>query len=110
MAGLLFLVLTGTDAGFVPFDRIAYNVKACSRPSFWRWTMFRMFALLAAAVIVALALDSTAAAQARWISRGNPGQFGNIHGITYRSMQWEKDHGNGRSLFSSGRRFSWRRR
>lgn len=70
--------------------------------------MFRTLALLAAAVVALVSFDAHAA-QARWISLGNPGQYGNIHGITYRSMQWEKDHGNRRSLFGGRRRSYWRR-
>ena len=32
-------------------------------------------------------------AQALKWSPGNPGIYGNIHGMTYQSWKWERDHG-----------------
>jgi hypothetical protein len=49
-------------------------------------------------------------AQARIISRGNPGSHYNIHGMNYGSMRWERQQGNRRALFNRGRRAAFRRR
>jgi hypothetical protein len=71
--------------------------------------MLRKSILLIAVSSVAIFLQVEPAQAVKW-SRGNPGIYGNIHGVTYRSIQWERDHGNRQSLFGGGRSRSFRRR
>ena len=49
-------------------------------------------------------------AQGRRWSPGNPGTHGNIHGLTYRSSRWERQHGNRKQYVrrSRTRFFRWR--
>lgn len=71
--------------------------------------MLRKWILLVA-VLTAVALLPSESAQARRWSPGNPGIHGNIHGITYRSLRWEQQHGNQRqTVYRSRARFFWRR-
>lgn len=71
--------------------------------------MFRSFVLFAVVLVAALCFDEQSAQAARRFSLSNPYSNFNVHGITYGSMQWEKDHGNRRSVFKSGRRAYLRR-
>ena len=71
--------------------------------------MFRTIILTVTVIAICLLCDSQPA-QARIISRGNPGSHFNVHGINYGSMRWERQHGNRRALFNRGRRGYFRRR
>ena len=49
-------------------------------------------------------------AEARTWSPGNPWTQYNIHGLNYRSMKWERDHGNRRPMSRHSRGRFFRRR
>lgn len=66
--------------------------------------------LLTSGIFAAVILIDAQAATARVVSRGNPGRFYNISGITYGSMKWEREHGNRRPVFQRSRRSFFRRR
>jgi hypothetical protein len=71
--------------------------------------MLRTLMLLIGISVVSLVVD-TERAQARKWSPGNPGIYGNIHGITYRSMKYERDRGSRRTTFRRSRGGFFRRR
>lgn len=56
------------------------------------------------------ALASPEPAQARQWSPGNPGVYGNIHGLTYRSSSWERKYGNRKQPVRRTRARIFRRR
>ena len=71
--------------------------------------MFRLFVV--SWLLAALMFMEMPQAEARVISRANPYSSGNIHGVNYRSMQWERQQGNRRPIFGrSYRRGLFRRR
>jgi len=49
--------------------------------------------ILMFAVLFFYSLTTTEPAQARKWSPGNPGVYGNITGLTYRSSKWERENG-----------------
>ncbi len=71
-----------------------------------------MFRLIVGAWVLAATMSlEMPQAEARVISRGNPYSSGNIHGVNYRSMRWERQQGNRGSVFGrSYRRGLFRRR
>jgi hypothetical protein len=94
---------------FAFFGPIAYNADACSMLSFRSSTMLRILFLTLVLFSISLAGDCQPA-EARIISRGNPGSHYNIHGMNYGSMRWERQQGNRRPIFQRGRRAFFRRR
>ena len=51
--------------------------------------------LLLVVVVTSLgSLTSAESVQGRQWSKGNPGIYGNIHGLTYRSSKWERENGS----------------
>jgi len=71
--------------------------------------MFRTMFLSVAMAITFLLTDAQVS-EARVISRGNPGKYYNVSGMTYASMRWEQKRGNRRGLFGRSRRSFSRRR
>ena len=71
--------------------------------------MLRTLILLIGVSSVGFLIDVERAQARKW-SPGNPGIHGNIHGVTYRSMKYERDHGNRRPLSRRSRGGFFRRR
>ena len=71
--------------------------------------MLRSLILVVGIASVALVIHAESAEARPW-SKGNPGTRSNIHGITYRSMKWEQDRGNRRSMYRRSRSGFFRRR
>ncbi|MGI9428851.1 MAG: hypothetical protein ACR2NM_09355 [Bythopirellula sp.] len=70
--------------------------------------MLRTLILLIGVSAVGFLFDVEPAQARRW-SPGNPGIYGNVHGVTYRSMKYERDHGNRRPMFRRSRGRFFRR-
>ena len=71
--------------------------------------MLRTLILLIGVLSIGSLIDVERAQARKW-SRGNPGIYGNIHGVTYRSMRYERDLSYRRSFYSRSRAGYFRRR
>ena len=71
--------------------------------------MLRVF-FLVLALLATISWCDGQSAEARIISRGNPGSHYNVHGVNYGSMRWERKQGNRRSLFGRTQRGVFHRR
>lgn len=66
--------------------------------------------ILSTAVLWVFSLTPAEPAHARKWSPGNPGVHGNIHGLTYRSSKWERQHGQRKQSVRRSRARFFRRR
>lgn len=73
--------------------------------------MLRKSLLLIACTLILSLAPAEPAQAGRW-SPGNPGIYGNIHGMTYRSMRYEREQGTRQSYVrrSHSRNFRFFRR
>lgn len=71
--------------------------------------MLRKLLLLLAVSIFYFLIPAESARALKW-SLGNPGVHGNIHGLTYQSWKWEREHGKRQQPVRRGRIRWFRRR